>query len=248
MHGQGLGLLFLACASGDEDNPEVRRRLEGMIRRAIEFAARAQTSRGGWGYVSAREGGDFDEAYATVTVFQGLLAAHQAGFAVPREVLERATKYHQEATTREGGVYYSLTCRSGGSRLTPTAGAAACAVLAGDRGSPQLKTWIEFCRKQAPGQSCGFENLFHYQFARVVYHLGETGHRQLDPRVSENEALRWSRYRARQFDRLVREQKEDGSWADSALGPVFATAVNLTVLQLDNHALPLFSRGEGPIR
>jgi hypothetical protein len=156
-------------------------------------------------------------------------------------VLQRASKFHQEATSREGGVFYSSGCRNGGGRPTPTAGAALCAILAGDRGSPQLKSWIEFCRQHTPGQSCGFENLFHYQFARVVHHLGETGHEQL-VRVGANEALRWSRYRARLFDRLVREQKEDGSWADSTLGPVFATAVNLTILQLDNQALPLSSR------
>src|SRR5262245_8401676 len=53
--GHGYAMLFLACAAGDlEDGPQKRRILD-VLERAAGFSAKAQTSRGGWGYVAADE-------------------------------------------------------------------------------------------------------------------------------------------------------------------------------------------------
>ena len=48
----------------------------------VEFSAAAQTSRGGWGYVSAKDGNDFDEGSTCVTQVQGLRACRNAGIPV----------------------------------------------------------------------------------------------------------------------------------------------------------------------
>ena len=41
------------------------------LTKAVEFTGKAQTNRGGWGYDSAADGGDFDEGSVTITQMQG---------------------------------------------------------------------------------------------------------------------------------------------------------------------------------
>src|SRR5437764_4543693 len=55
MYGHGFGLLFLACVYGEEQDQDRRRKLEDILTRACQFTRDAQTSRGGWGYVSAKD-------------------------------------------------------------------------------------------------------------------------------------------------------------------------------------------------
>ena len=43
------------------------------------IASDSQTSRGGWGYVAAKDGSDFDEGNVTICVLQALVAARKAG-------------------------------------------------------------------------------------------------------------------------------------------------------------------------
>ena len=48
------------------------------------------------------------------------------------------------------------------------------------------------------------------------------------------------------FDYLVRAQSSDGSWSGTGswghIGPVYATATALTILQLDKATLPIYQR------
>ena len=54
--------------------------------------------------------------------------------------------------------------------------------------------------------------------------------------------MTWSKYRKETFDFLKRTQGADGSWTGGHVGPVFITAVHLTILQLDNAVVPLYMR------
>src|SRR5579884_3585661 len=67
MYGHGFGTLFLSCVVGEEEEGDRRRRLVDILERACKFSHAAQTNRGGWGYISAREGGNFDEGSVTIT-------------------------------------------------------------------------------------------------------------------------------------------------------------------------------------
>ena len=75
-----------------EEDGERRKKLEDVLTRGADFTAKAQTNRGGWGYVSAKDGGGFDEGSTTITQLQALRAARNAGIAVPREIIEKAQK------------------------------------------------------------------------------------------------------------------------------------------------------------
>jgi hypothetical protein len=62
------------------------------------------------------------------------------------------------------------------------------------------------------------------------------------PDSREADRLSWKKYRESTFDHLQQSQAADGSWTGSHVGPVFATAVYLTIIQLDNNCLPIYQR------
>jgi hypothetical protein len=56
---------------------------------------------------------------------------------------------------------------------------------------------------------------------------------------------RWEQYRGQVEKRLLAEVQEDRGgafWPQGYIGPVYTTATNLTILQLDRAALPIYQR------
>jgi hypothetical protein len=247
MYGQGFGTLFLASVYGEEDDEKRRKDLEKLLTKAVEFIGKAQTDRGGWGYVSAAEGGNFDEGSVTVTQLQALRAARNAGIVVPKSIIDKAVKYLADATTPRGGVIYSLAHGGpavGGERPPLTAAAIACSFSAGNYTSENAKKWIKYCKENIP---IGKGRLAHdeyqsYYLAQAIYVLGDDGYQKLFPGTRKDDALTWSKYREAMFDYIKNSQNRDGSWTAGYIGPVFTTAVNLTILQLENGTLPIYQR------
>src|SRR5207244_2675109 len=141
-------LPFLSSIYGEEEEGDRRRKLEEILTKAAKFSRDAQTNRGGWGYVAAREGGGFDEGSVTVTQVQALRAARNAGIAVPPEAIRDAQKYLKDSTNSEGGVIYSLARGGGGGPARPalTAAAICCGHSTGDYNSETIKKWLLYCR------------------------------------------------------------------------------------------------------
>src|SRR5437899_1998226 len=108
MYGHGFAVLFLACVYGEEEDSERRKKLEDILTRGVEFIGKAQTVRGGWGYVSSADGNGFDEGSVTITQVQALRAARNAGIAVPKSIIDKAHEYLKQCTTESGGGIYSL--------------------------------------------------------------------------------------------------------------------------------------------
>jgi hypothetical protein len=245
-YGHGFSLLFLSCIYGEEEEGDRRKKLEDILTRAAKFSRDAQTNRGGWGYVSAREGGGFDEGSTTVTQVQALRAARNAGIAVPPEAIKDAIKYLKDATSADGGVIYSLGGGGGGQgRPALTAAAICCGFSTGDYNSDLVKKWFKFSQShlQTIGNGrMGHDEYTHYYFAQSVYMLGEDGWEKLFPSTPEADRITWKKYRKSTFDNLVRAQQADGSWPGVQAGPVFSTAVFLSIMQLDNGVLPLYQR------
>ena len=100
-------MLFLSQVLGEEEDEDRRKELVDVLTRAVEFCGRAQTDAGGWGYVSAKDGGGFDEGSTTITQVQGLRGCRNAGIPVPKEIIDKAVEYIQKCTLRDGGVQYS---------------------------------------------------------------------------------------------------------------------------------------------
>jgi squalene cyclase len=249
MYGHGFSTLFLAQVYGEEEDNDRRRKLEGILTRAVDFIGKAQSSRGGWYYTSAADGHDQDEGSVTITQVQALRAAKNAGIVVPKSIIDKALKYLENSTTEGGGVIYSLSQAGGramgGGQPALTAAAIACAFSSGQYQSPFAKKWLQFCQAHVPiGNVHRFnhDEYTQYYYAQALYVLGDDGYAKLFPQSAENERLTWSKYRKVMFDHLVRTQSSDGSWNGGYIGQIFATTAYLTILQLDNGTLPIYQR------
>jgi hypothetical protein len=250
MYGHGYSLLFLAQVYGEEEDGDRRRKLEGILTRAVDFTGKAQTPRGGWGYVSSADGGGFDEGSVTITQVQALRAARNAGIVVPKGVIDKAHKYLKDCTTPRGGIIYSLAhggAFNGAERPPLTAAAISCSFSAGEYTSEHAKKWIKYCQTAIPIDKSGRDSFghweyTHYYYAQAIYSLGETGYAKLFPDSRAADQLTWSKYRDTVFDYIASTQAGDGSWNQGHIGAVFTTACHLTILQLDNCTLPIYQR------
>jgi hypothetical protein len=246
MYGHGFALLFLSCVYGEEEDVERRKKLEDILTRAAKFSRDSQTNRGGWGYISARDGNNFDEGSVTITQVQALRAARNAGIVVPQEAIKDAIKYLEQSTNGQGGVIYSLAGGGGGEgRPALTAAAISCGFSAGEYNSPLVKKWFAFCKTHVPllgGGRFGHDEYTHYYYGQAMYMLGDDGWNKMFPDAKGDDKLTWKKYRDATFENLARTQQNDGSWTGGHVGPVFITAVHLTILQLDNATLPIYQR------
>jgi hypothetical protein len=229
-YGHGYSMVFLSQVYGEEEDEKRREELREVLTKAVQFCADAQTSRGGWGYVSAAEGNDFDEGSTCITQVQGLRACRNAGIPVSREIIDRAKKYIEECTTTEGGVQYSI--RGGGARPPITAAALAAMFNAGEYDTELTTRMRDYCKRniwpeRSLSSSNGFWHYMHFYFAQVVYRTGGED---------------WQRYRTELTTKLLREMQSGGGWADAQVGTVYATSLNCMMLQLDKGFLPIYQR------
>lgn len=229
-YGHGFSMLFLSQVLGEEEDAERRKQLIEVLMRAVVFTGRAQTDGGGWGYVSAKDGGGFDEGSTTITQVQGLRGCRNAGIPVPKEIVDKAVQYIKKCTGPDGGVRYNLAGSGGGGRPPITAAAVACLFNAGDYDSDYVPKLLDYCRRNLDNisnQGFGHWHYAHYYYAQVLYREG---------------GKNWDAYRNKIFPRIVSEAAADGSWNQGYIGTVFTTAINLTILQLPKGMLPIYQR------
>jgi hypothetical protein len=226
-YGHGFSMLFLSQLLGEEEDERRREELVGVLTRAVEFAGRAQTKDGGWGYVS----NDFVEGSTTITQVQGLRGCRNAGIPVPREIIDKAIAYIHRCTMPDGGVQYSS--KGGGGRPAITAAAIACLFNAGEEDDTHVPRMLAYAAKNLgniSNNSFGHWHYAHFYYAQVMYREGGDA---------------WIDYRRQIEKRLVAEAREerDGMfWPQGYIGNVYTTATNLTILQLERAALPIYQR------
>ena len=229
-YGHGFGLLFLSQVLGEEDDETRREELIDVMTRAVKFCGQAQTKAGGWGYVSAKDGRDFDEGSTTITQVQALRGCRNAGIHVPKEIIDKAIEYIHKCSLKEGseGVQYNI--HGGGGRPPISAAAIACLFNAGeydDKFVPNLLTYCDRNLGNVGNSNDGHWHYAHYYYAQVKYRQA---------------GKEWEEYRNKLFKRLVAEAHADGSWPQGHIGRVYITSINLTILQLEHGALPIYMR------
>ena len=229
-YGHGFSMLFLSQVLGEEEDEERRDELIEVLAKAVEFSGRAQTRSGGWGYVSAKDGNDFDEGSTTITQVQGLRGCRNAGIAVPSEVIENAKKYIYICKNPDGGISYSSRNR-GSSRPAITAAALATLYNAGAYDSQHVPAMMDYCKKHLyritdSARAFGHWHYTYLYYAQVVYREGGAS---------------WATFRDKLCNRIVKEQQSSGAWTGN-IGAIYVTSINLIVLQLDKGYLPIFQR------
>jgi hypothetical protein len=250
IYGHGFGMLFLACVYGEEEDPARRKKLEALLKKAVEFSGKAQTQHGGWGYVSSRDGGGFDEGSTTITQLQGLRACRNAGIVVPKAIIDKAVKYLKDCTTTRGGLVYNYSGPNppaGGECQAITAAACACAFSSGNYDDKHAKMWIKYCKEviYLKGRVNGHDEYQNYYFSQVIYVLGDDRYQKLFPDERKENGILWSDYKKSMFDHFLRTQGADGGWQAGGgwgVGPIFATGTALMILQLEKNLIPFYHR------
>lgn len=241
-YGHGFSMLFLSQVYGDEEDPDRRKELRRVLTKAVEFSVNAQTTRGGWGYVSAKEGSDFDEGSTCVTQVQGLRACRNAGIPVPKDCIKKAQKYIRDCTltsgAQKGGVVYSFTSR-GSARPPISAAAVAVMFSSGEYKSKHVQEMLEYCKRYVwPGTTGRIRSTYghfeytHFYYAQIMFRLG----------AKKEYAKDWPKYMKEVGGEIMRKQSADGSFRSGYIGPVYNTAMYATVLLLHKGYVPIFQR------
>lgn len=229
-YGHGFSMLFLSQVLGEEGLIDRREELVEVLTKAVEFSGNAQTPAGGWGYVSAREGSNFDEGSTTITQVQGLRGCRNAGIPVQSEIIERAKDYIYRCKNPDGGISYSSR-QTGSSRPAITAAALAALYNAGDYDSEHVPDMWAYAKQSLHDLSDAARSFGHWHYTYLYY--SQVVYRQ--------EEELWLPFRAKLYDRIVAEQRSDGYW-EGQIHPVYVTACNLIMLQLDRGYLPIYQR------
>jgi hypothetical protein len=235
MEGHGFAMLFLASVYGQEKDGERRKKLEDVLKRAVEFCGKAQSELGGWHFVTARDVAGWDVGDVAASQMQGLGACQNAGIPGTKPILAKGLKYLEKCTTPGGGVIYSLASAQRNERPGLTAAALVCSFSAGQYDSDLVKKWLRYCGSSLPvifllrPDPFGYTN---YYYAQALHILGDSGGRDLPT---------WSSYKKAVFGQLLGSQGQDGSWK-TAHDSLHLTTVNLTILQLDSTKLPIYRR------
>jgi hypothetical protein len=226
MYGHGFAMLFLASCYGMETDERNRKAMRTVIENAITLTARGQSAAGGWTY----RPGDGDEGSVTVTQIQGLRAAQNAGFTVPKGTISEAVKYLERCRCPDGGIRYSL---DSGPPSRPAISCAALATLynAGEYESKLADDLLAYVTKLFDLNKGNF-NITGHDFytnlyaSQAIYQTGDKN---------------WDNYFPPIRDHLLKTQNRDGSW-DGDVGPIFGTSVSLVILQLPYKFLPIYQR------
>lgn len=226
MYGHGFGLLFLSSVYGMETDARARSRIADVIKKGIELTASGQSPLGGWIYYP----GGGDEGSVTVTQMQGLRAAHDAGFTVPKGTIEKAMRYLELCRTPEGGIRYSF--HSGNDTRLPISAAAICCLYsAGEYESPLAESCLKYVQNQFKVSQNEFQSghyfYLHLYASQAFYQAGDEY---------------WDAYFPKTRDRLIQQQQPEGSWNGDGVGPVYGTSLALVLLQLPYKFLPIYQR------
>lgn len=249
MYSHAYATLFLADVYGMTSDPQVHPRL----RTAVDLIVRAQSPEGGWRY--APDGRDADLS-VTVSTLQALRAARNAGIHVPVDTIERAMHYVRGCAAPQGrgtaGFTYQRP-RGPGDPVDERISfpLTACGVVsmfsAADYDSPIARNALGALQRmlyRSDGGGYGYSEphpmtpnhyFFYYGhfYAAQAFYVAGGDH--------------WASYRPRIVRVILDAQAPDGSWDDAVhsqpgVGPTFATAMALLILQTPNEYLPIFQR------
>ena len=227
-YGHGFGMLFLACVYGEEDDPATRKKLEALLKKAVDFSCKAVTKHGGWGYVSAADMNDFDEGSTTVTQLQALRAARNAGIYVPNETIDRCIDYVKRSQNSDGGFMYQLS--GGPSRFPRSAAGIVALYSAGIYEGDEIRKGLDYLMQNMPRAEDFSRDTHamygHYYAVQAMWQAGGEHWKKWYPAVQEV---------------LVRQQQPDGSWQDLICSE-YGTAMSCIILQMPNNYLPIFQR------
>ena len=218
MYNHGFATLALAEAYGMVNDP----RLAPALSQAVDLIISAQkrNKKGGWRYTP-----DSHDADSTVSGCQivALLAARNAGIAVPDEAIKKGLDYMRFCRTQKGS--YGYTSASG-EKPTLTAIGVTAFALAKMKEEKGFASSIEYLRDNLTYRDRYYPYYYEYYMSQALFHG--------DPEL-------WEEWNAKNIRYLAASQSRNGSWPDSK-GAHFATAGALLSMALNYRFLPIYEK------
>jgi len=216
MYNHGFATLALAEAYGMVKNPRLGPALQKAVK--LILTSQAQNPKGAWRYNPTSTDAD-----TTVSGCQmvALLAARNAGVAVPEEAIKKGLKFFADCQGPQGGYGYTS---SAGPNAARTAIACLTLTLAKEKGSKEHEAAFAYLQQQPP-QS-------HYYFYYLYYASQAHFHYSPD---------KWRVWNQRNIAELKQRQRPEGNW-EGQFGPAYSTAMALLSMALNYRFLPIYER------
>ena len=223
MYNHGIATVALSELYGQTRSPVLRERLVQMVNVIIS----AQSPQGGWRYTPIPRDADI-----SVTVLQvaALRAAKNAGLAVPQDAIDRAVVFIEKCYNEKmGGYAYQPNGPAGFAR---TAAAIYSLQLCGQYANPHVSTGSDYLfandtdAQQWWPYGCYYAAPAQYMIGGEVWKrwYAEMNTRLLSTVIREGDTDHWN-------------EKRSGM-----LGPIYDTAVFVTILAMPYHYIPLYQR------
>ncbi|MCX6997657.1 MAG: terpene cyclase/mutase family protein [Kiritimatiellaeota bacterium] len=218
MYQHGFATLALAEAYGAVNDP----RIGPALKKAVDLilTSQAQNRQGGWRYTPTA-----DDADTTVSGAQlvALLAARNAGLAIPDQAIEKGLAFYRACQSADGGIGYTGKESGNGPR---TAIGTLVAALAKRKDSRLFAGAWNFL--QSHGEQDAGQYYFYY-----LYYAAQAWF-QADMSV-------WRDWNAANLQRLFSVQGAAGGW-EGPYGDAFTTATALLSMALNYRFLPIYER------
>ena len=229
MYSHAFATLFLAEAYGTSIYPDAAR-LRASLRSAVRLVVRAQNDHGGWRYQPQSRDSDMS---VTVCQVMALRAARNAGIQVPKATIDAAVKYVRDSFNERFGAFtYQIHAEYHGPSRHSFA-LTACGVTtlygAGEYDAHEIRGGLDFLWNNRPDvRDVRPRNTFDYFY----------GHYYAVQAAFQAGGGYWKRWYEFIKNELSTLQTPDGSWED-LVGPNYATAMAVIILQLPNQYLPI---------
>ena len=223
MYSHGFATLFLAEVYGMTPRADIREKLK----LAVDLIVRSQNRDGGWRYFPVRHDADVS---VTVCQIMALRAARNAGIFVPKNTVDRCTKYIKSCQNSDGGFLYQKILNPQSNWPRTAAGLVAlysAGIYEGDEISNALKYMMDHLPRGEMIRHEAFYFYGHYYAVQAMWQAGGQYWRQWYPAIR---------------DELLGRQMQDGSWSDLTVNSEYGTAMACIVLQMPNNYLPIFQR------
>ena len=218
MYNHGFATLALAESYGMVNDP----RLAPALSQAVELILSAQkrNKSNAWRYTP-----DSHDADSTVAGCQivALLAARNAGIAVPDQAIEQGLAYLKRCRSPQGGIGYTSPS---GAKPTLTAIGVTCFALAKQKEGKGFAASVEYLRENITYRDRYYPYYFEYYMSQALFHA--------------DQAL-WENWNSKNIRYLSAAQNRDGSWPDTK-GAHFATSGALLSLALNYRFLPIYEK------
>lgn len=220
MYNHGFATLALAEAYGAVDDDRLGPALEKAV--ALSLTSQARNPEGAWRYSPESNDGDTTVSGA---IFVSLIAARNAGLAVPEDAIKKALAFYKKCALAGGGFGYTGQDGPSGPR---NAIGLLCFALARQKDEKAFKDGLRAVARPgaSEGRMSGYPFYFEYYASQALF---------------QSDIKAWNEWNATNLKRLAASQTAEGTWEGNH-GPTFNTAAGLLSLALNYRFLPIYER------